>query len=236
MQTPQHVGIILDGNRRFARELLKQPWYGHKAGIQKARDVLQWADELGIPYVTAYVLSAENYNTRPKRELQMILKYFSEELDAVLSQDHIVHRTQTRLRFIGRLDLLPGELQKRMMKAEHLTSHYSKHFMNVCVAYGGQQEIVDACRAIAERVSGGTIRPNEIDERLFAHYLYLNGSAPYPDLILRTGGEKRLSNFLLWQSAYAELFFIDKRWPELDKRTFVSILKEYASRQRRFGK
>ncbi|QQG39976.1 MAG: di-trans,poly-cis-decaprenylcistransferase [Candidatus Aenigmatarchaeota archaeon] len=233
---PRHVGIILDGNRRYARELMKTPWYGHKAGIRKAREVLTWAEEFGIPYVSAYVLSAENYRSRPKRELEMILKYFGEELDVILTEDHPVHTTKTRVRFIGRLEMLPLELQKQMHKVESLTSRYSKHFLTVCVAYGGQQEIVDACRAIAERVSGGTIRANEIDERLFAHYLYMNGEIPYPDMIVRTGGEKRLSNFLIWQSAYAELFFVDKRWPELDKRTFVRVLDEYRKRQRRFGK
>lgn len=230
------MGIILDGNRRFARELMKQPWYGHKIGVAKAREVVQWAEEFDIPCVTAYVLSAENYYTRPKRELKMILKYFDEELEVVLSGDHPVHQTGTRVRFIGRLHILPEELQKKMRKVEHLTSRYTKHKLFVCVAYGGQQEIVDACRAIAEKVSGGSIKAAEIDERLFSHYLYMNGDVPYPDLILRTGGERRLSNFLVWQSAYSELFFVDKRWPELDKKTFKRIIAEYSKRQRRFGK
>ena len=235
-QIPQHVGVILDGNRRYARELMKKPWHGHKIGVQKARDVLKWADEMGIKYVTAYVLSAENYKTRPHVELKMILRYFDEELDEVLSNNHTVHDTQTRVKFIGRLGILPEGLQKKMHKVENLTSRYEKHVIYVCVAYGGQQEIVDACKAIAQRVSGGLIKPAEIDERIFAHYLYLNGEAPYPDLVLRTGGERRISNFLLWQTAYSELFFIDKKWPELDRRTFARVIQEYGKRQRRFGK
>lgn len=236
MENPHHIGVILDGNRRYARMLSRKPWYGHKVGVHKAREFLRWADELGVEYVTAYVLSVENYLTRPRRELRMILKYFGDELDEVLTGDHVVHQTQTRVRFIGRLEMLPKDLQKKMLKVESLTSRYDRHFLNVCVAYGGQQEIVDACRALAERVSRGFIKPTEIDERVFAHYLYLNGEVPAPDVIIRTGGEKRLSNFLLWQAAYAELFFVDKRWPEIDRRTFVSVIKEYKNRHRRFGK
>lgn len=232
---PQHVGIILDGNRRYAKELMKKPWKGHREGVRKARDVLRWADDVGIEHLTAYVLSIENYESRPEKELDMILKYFREELDEVLSGDHPIHETETRVRFVGRLEILPDDLTDRMERIEEETSDYTEHTLNVCVAYGGQQEIVDACREIAEQVSGGQISPEEINPEVFSYYLYLNGGTPYPDLILRTGGEKRLSNFLLWQSAYSELFFVDERWPELSRETFMDVLSQFDERDRRYG-
>ena len=233
---PQHVGIILDGNRRFARELMKRPWLGHKMGLEKARTVLEWACERGIRYVTAYVLSLENFQTRPKRELRMILEYFGEEMDNILtSADHVINRFAVQVRFIGRTHILPDELQEKMKRVEQKTKNNKKHTINIAIAYGGQQEPVDAMKKILQEGLAGAIKPSDLDETLLKEHLYTNGQ-PYPDMILRTGGERRLSNFLPFQSAYSELIFTDTKWPALTEKEFDSALKEFSKRQRRFGR
>ena len=232
---PQHIGIILDGNRRFAVQLMKRPWEGHKLGLLKARSVMKWACEKGIKYMTAYTLSLENLFQRPKKELQLILKYIGKEAESLIKdRDHLVHRFNVQVRFIGRRQLLPKALQEKMKSVEKLTKKYNKHFLNIAVAYGGQQELVDAMRSIAKKVLKGIIKPNELDERIIKENLYTNGQ-PYPDLIIRTGGEVRLSNFLPFQSAYSELIFTKKKWPEMTKKDFEIALHEYEKRQRRFG-
>lgn len=236
MNVPTHLGVILDGNRRFAKELLKRPWEGHKIGLVKARDVLEWACDAGVKYVTAYTLSFENLKTRPKRELQMILSYLEKEMDTILSdKNHIVHRSNVKVKFIGRINLLPQILQEKMKKVEEKTSNYKKHFLNIAVAYGGQQEIVDAVKKIVEKGIDGAIKLSELNEDMIKDNLYTSGQ-PYPDMIFRTGGEIRLSNFLPYQSVYSELIFTDKRWPELTKQDFDSALEEFSDRKRRFGK
>lgn len=232
---PQSVGIIMDGNRRFAKELMKKPWKGHKFGVKKAREALKWACELGIKCLTVYVLSVDNLKSRPKKELKKILGYFDKEMDILLSKNHVVHETKTKVKFIGRLRLLPKKLQSKMKKVEEKTKKYGEHLLNIAVAYGGQQEIVDTFKKLSKKISKGLIDPKKINEKLIRENLYTNGS-PYPDLIIRTGGEKRLSNFLLWQAAYSELFFTEKRWPEIDKETFLRAVKEFQKRERRFGK
>ncbi len=232
---PTHIGIILDGNRRFARELMKKPWEGHKFGMLKAREVLQWSCQAGIKYVTTYVLSFENLRTRPKTELRYILKYLDMEAENILKDStHVVHKFNVRVRFIGRLQLLPDGLQEKLRAVEERTSIYKKHALNVALAYGGQQEIVDAAKRILEKGLKGIIRPSDLNETIMKEHLYTNGQ-PHPDLIIRSGGEKRLSNFLSFQSAYSELIFTDKRWPELTKRDFTNFLREFSERKRRFG-
>jgi tritrans,polycis-undecaprenyl-diphosphate synthase [geranylgeranyl-diphosphate specific] len=231
----KHIGIIMDGNRRFAKRLVKKPWMGHKWGLEKARDVLQWACEANIKYFTAYTLSLENLKSRPKNELKLILSYVEKEIDEIMkNKNHIVHRFNVSIRFIGRIRVLPKNLQKKIRDAEKLTKNYNKHFLNIALAYGGQQEIVDATKKILKKGLKGIIKPSNINEEVIKHHLYTNGQ-PFPDLIIRTGGEKRLSNFLSFQSAYSELIFIDKKWPEITKRDFTNTLKEFERRQRRFG-
>ncbi|MFH0832443.1 MAG: polyprenyl diphosphate synthase [Candidatus Aenigmatarchaeota archaeon] len=233
---PQHIGLILDGNRRFAKQLMRHPWVGHKYGLEKSRDVLQWACEKGIKCMTAYVLSLENLTSRPKAELTMILRYIGGEADNIIKDsNHVVNKFKVRVKFTGRTHLLPKALQKKMALAEKKTKNYNNHFLNIAVAYGGQQEIVDAMKKILEEGLKGIIKPSDIDERLIKDHLYTNGQ-PYPDLIIRTGGEKRLSNFLPYQSVYSELIFLDKKWPEMQKEDFNAALKDFESRKRRFGK
>lgn len=233
---PQHVGIILDGNRRFARELMKKPWMGHKMGLEKARNVLEWSCRRGIKYVTAYVLSLENFTSRPKKELRLILKYFGEEMENILeSADHVIHRYNVRVRFIGRTHILPKELQAKMKKVEEATKKYTKHTINIAIAYGGQQELVDAMKRILQKGLAGVIRPSDLNETVLKEHLYTNGQ-PFPDMIFRTGGERRLSNFLPFQSVYSELIFTDTKWPALTEKEFDAALAEFSRRQRRFGR
>ncbi|MDI6721169.1 MAG: polyprenyl diphosphate synthase [Candidatus Aenigmarchaeota archaeon] len=232
---PVHIGVILDGNRRFAKQLMQVPWMGHKWGLEKAREVLQWACEAGVKYITAYTLSLENLKTRPQKELDFILDHLEKEADNILGNtSHIVHRLSVRVRFIGRLNQLPDSIQEKFRKVENATSQYKNHFLNIAVAYGGQQEIVDAMKRILENGLKGTLKPSDLDENILKEHLYTNGQ-PYPDMVFRTGGEKRLSNFMPFQTAYSELIFTDKKWPELTKEDFDSALREFAERKRRFG-
>ncbi|MBI2076234.1 MAG: di-trans,poly-cis-decaprenylcistransferase [Candidatus Aenigmarchaeota archaeon] len=231
----RHIGVILDGNRRFARQIMKRPWEGHKVGLIKSRQVLQWACEAGIKYITAYVLSLENISTRPKKELSFILKYLGMETESILKNaNHVVHKFRVRVRFIGRTSVLPEHLQKKMKLVEERTKKYKKYALNIAVAYGGQQELVDATKKILEKGLKGVISPAQLNEKILKEHLYTNGQ-PEPDMIFRTGGEKRLSNFLPFQSAYAELIFTDRKWPELTKKDFQEAIEEFESRKRRFG-
>ncbi len=232
----QHIGVILDGNRRFARELMKRPWEGHRLGLEKSRDVLQWACESGIKYMTAYVLSLENLKSRPRMELRLILEYLGKEADSIVKDaSHAVHRFNVHVKFIGCTHLLPKSLQKKLAAVEKKTAAYKKHFLNIAVAYSGQQEIVDATKKILEEGLKGIITPADLSVRMLKEHLYTNGQ-PMPDMIFRTGGEKRISNFLPFQSAYSELVFTDRRWPELTKKDFDEAIREFDSRRRRFGK
>ena len=233
---PDHLAIILDGNRRFAKQLMKAPWIGHRYGLEKTRQVLQWTCEAGIKYMTAYTLSLENIGSRPKKELEMILNYLDIETDNVLkNKEHVVHKFKVNMRFIGRIHILPKKLQKKMAAVEEMTKNYNSHFLNIAVAYGGQQEIVDATKKILLKGLSGAIKPSDVDEKLIKANLYTNGH-PYPDMVFRTGGEKRLSNFLPFQAAYSELIFTDKTFPSLTKKDFDSALKEFEKRKRRFGR
>lgn len=233
---PKHIGIILDGNRRYAISIMKNPWYGHKLGIRKARDVLEWTCNAGIKYLTAYVLSLENYYSRPQRERKAILKYLGEEMDDVIKdKDHVVNKRNVRVRFIGSTHILPAKIRNKIKRVELATTNNKKHHMDIALAYGGRQEIVDATREILLKGLKGIIKPSDLNENLIKQHLYTNGH-PYPDLILRTGGEQRLSNFLAFQSAYSELIFTDRRWPELTKKDFDETLQEFSRRKRRFGK
>ncbi|MCX6819301.1 MAG: polyprenyl diphosphate synthase [Candidatus Aenigmarchaeota archaeon] len=232
---PEHIGIIIDGNRRFAKQLMKKPWEGHKFGLTKTREVLTWACEKGIKYMTAYVLSLENLTSRPKRELQMILRYFDSELENIIeNKDHVIHSFNVQTKFIGRKHLLPDYMQKKMKKIEQITKKYTQHILNVAVAYGGQQELVDATQKILKKCLKGIIKPADLNVDVIKNHLYTGGQ-PAPDLIFRTGGEKRLSNFLPFQSVYSELIFTDKKWPEITKKDFQAALDEFDSRKRRFG-
>lgn len=232
---PVHIGVILDGNRRFAKRLMLEPWKGHEWGAEKVKELLRWCKGTGVKYLTLYSLSEENYKSRPKREMDFLLKIFEKEFIAITKKSHDAHKNKVRVKAIGRINILPKNLQTAIAAAEESTKNYKDYFLNLAIAYGGQQEITDAVIKIAKKISAGEIKLEQINEDLIRHSLYTNG-APYLDMIIRTGGEKRLSNFLLWQSAYSELFFVDKMWPEFTKEDFLSAIEEFKQRQRRFGK
>ena len=236
MQVPTHVAYIPDGNRRFAKRLMKTPWKGHEWGNEKLRDVFEWSIKAGVKVITLYALSLENLTSRPRHEIDFLLNLAKKEARGVIeNRNHFVHKNRVKLKFFGRTDLLPKELQSLFRKAEQKTSSYSSYFLNFAIAYGGRQELVEASRRIAVKIANGGLDPEDVDEHTVRQNLQTNGH-PDPDLIIRTGGEKRLSNFLLFQSAYSELAFTDTYWPALTKKELLTILKDYGSRERRFGK
>ncbi|MFX1598781.1 MAG: polyprenyl diphosphate synthase [Promethearchaeota archaeon] len=229
---PGHVGVILDGNRRFARKKGLNVWVGHYLGAEKVREFLSWCWEVGIKVVTLYAFSIENFRRR-RREVEEIMKLAKSKFEEVL-EDRNIHKYRVKVQAIGRRNMLPEELQEIVLKIEEKTKDYDDHLLNVAIGYGGRAEIVDAFRSIAMEVSQGVIRPEEVNESLIEKYLYTAG-LPDPDLIIRTSGEERLSGFLLWQSAYSELYFCDVYWPALRKIDFWRAIRIFQQRERRFG-
>ncbi len=233
---PQHLAVIPDGNRRCASRLMEKPWKGHEWGFLKLEKLFNWCRETGIKIVTFYTLSLENLQSRPKEEIEFLFLLARKELNNILEdKDNFVNKNRIRVSFFGNIHLIPKDIQEVIKNVEKKTKSYSDYFCNLAVAYGGRQEIISACRNIGFLVQSKKLRPEDIDEKIFRHNLQTNGF-PYPDLIIRTGGEKRLSNFLPFQSTYSELMFLDTFWPELTKKEFIAALKDYAQRQRRFGK
>ena len=233
---PEHIGIIPDGNRRLAKSLMKKPWKGHEWGLGKIKNVLEWCKEYGIRVVTFYVMSLENIENRPKRELDFLFSLARKEMENILEdKEHVIHKNRVNVSFFGRLDLLPDDIQEGINKVSKMTEKYSNYFLNLAIAYGGRQEILEASKKMALDTKRGIINPEKIDESLLRSYLWTNGF-PDPELIIRTGGEKRLSNFLTFQSTYSELVFLDRLWPEFKKKDFLKAVRDFGERQRRFGK
>jgi len=231
---PEHLGIILDGNRRWAIARSGIVYEGHRYGARTSERFLEWCLDLDIKTITLYVFSMENFN-RPRQEVETILDIIEEEARRLL-KDQRLHQNQVRVKALGRLDLLPNRLQEALQEIEHATESYDKHYLNIALAYGGRTEIIDAARKIASEVQTGSARPEEIDEQFFMKYLYTaHLPNPYPDLIIRTSGEERLSGFLLWQSAYSEFCFLDVYWPEFRRIDLLRAVRTYQKRQRRFG-
>jgi tritrans,polycis-undecaprenyl-diphosphate synthase [geranylgeranyl-diphosphate specific] len=233
---PAHIGIIPDGNRRFAKRLMENPSKGHEWGTDKVKTLFDWCKDLGIKTITVYSLSIENFHSRGEAELEFLFGLARREIgDIIDNPDNFVHKNKIRMNFIGKLEMLPKDLQDKIKKAKEMTRGYGNYLINFALAYGGRQEIVDASKDIAQRVLSGELRPEEINESVVKHSLYTNGQAD-PDLIIRTGAEKRISNFMLFQSAYSEFAFLDVFWPELTKEDFYKAIEDYSKRNRRFGK
>ncbi|MGC8912838.1 MAG: polyprenyl diphosphate synthase [Thermoplasmata archaeon] len=230
---PQHIAIIMDGNRRFARELGLDPSLGHKLGRDKLEEVLGWCLEIGLRVLTVYAFSTENF-TRSSEEVMLLIKLFEENFRK-LGDDERVHKYKIRVRVIGKRELLPQSLISAIEYAEEKTKDYNEYFFNLAVAYGGRQEIIDAIKEIAKDVKEGKLKIEDISEELVSSKLYTK-DLPDPDLILRTSGEERISNFLLWQIAYSELYFVDVYWPGFRKIDLLRAIRAYQMRQRRFGK
>ncbi len=230
---PKHVAIIMDGNRRWARKFEKPPWYGHLFGSNKLEEILEWCRELGIRTLTVYAFSTENFK-RSTEEVRALMDLFERKFRELV-EDERVHKYGIRVNVIGRRELLPEKVRKAAEEAEKVTRKYSNYFLNIALAYGGRSEITDATREIVHDVIEGKIKPDDIDEELIKRYLY-HPNMPDPDIVIRTGGEIRISNFLLYQIAYSELFFVDVYFPEFRKIDFLRIIREYQKRQRRFGR
>ena len=232
-EIPEHIGIIMDGNRRFAQEMNMNPLEGHRLGKNKLEEVLEWCRELGIKIVTVYAFSTENFR-RSQEEVNTLMNMFVESLKNA-ANDERTHKYKMRIRVIGQTNLLPEKVREAIRYAEEKTKKYDKFLLNVAIAYGGREEIVNAIRKIATEVKEGKLDVKNIDENIIRKYLY-TGELPDPDLIFRTSGEERISNFLLWQSAYSELYFADVYWPTLRKIDFLRAIRAYQLRQRRFGR
>lgn len=231
---PSHIAMILDGNRRWAslRGLPKS--VGHEEGAKKVEEFLNWCYELGIKTATLYVLSTENLK-RSRDEREYILELFKREVEKTL-RERIFEKYKVRVKVLGKRELWPEEIRKIVDEIEQATEHYDHHYLNVALAYGGRDEIVDAVRTICELYSSGKIKLDDINKELISKCLYTaHLPNPEPDLIIRTSGEMRLSNFLTWQSAYSELLFIDTYWPEFRKIDFWRAIRVFQRRNRRFG-
>jgi tritrans,polycis-undecaprenyl-diphosphate synthase [geranylgeranyl-diphosphate specific] len=231
---PRHIGVILDGNRRWAQANDYPRWMGYTFGAEKVERLLNWCLEYGVRTLTLYALSTENL-TRTPEELTAIFAVIEDKLDK-LATDGSVERHGVRVRGLGDLSLVPPSVAQKMRRLEQMSAANNNLYLNIAIAYGGRMEIVDAVKRLAQDVTNGDLDPTKIDEPTFAKYLSTSDLPdPDPDLIIRTSGEVRLSGFLLWQSAYSELVFLDVYWPGFRKMDFLRALRTYQRRQRRFG-
>lgn len=228
-KSPQHIAVILDGNRRFAKRLMLKPWMGHQWGKEKVEKLIDWCTELGIKEVSLYAWSIENFN-RPKYEFNYIMKLFREACWQLKSGKKL---QEIKVRFLGRIGMFPKGVRQLMQEIMEKSSNNTGLIVNFCMAYGGRQEITDAAKRMAADVEDGKLSAAAVNDDTLKKYLYMPDD---PDLIIRTGGEKRLSGFLLYQSSYSELFFLEKMWPEFEKEDLIGVIEEYKQRERRFGR
>ncbi len=227
---PQHVAIIMDGNGRWAKQRLFPRYQGHRNAVRAVRATVEIAVELKIQALTLYAFSTENWS-RPEREVSTLMELFAEYLEKEL-ETMLQHNV--RFRLLGERRDLPEFLQERLSRALASTAGNTGLLLNLAVNYGGRAELVRGVRMIAEAVRSGQLNPEDIDEALIARHTYTAG-VPDPDLIIRTSGEQRTSNFLTWQSAYSELYFTEVLWPDFGKSDFIDALREYQNRARRLG-
>ena len=232
-EMPKHLAVIMDGNRRFAWTKAVPTSIGHRKGKEKLEQVLDWVLELKIPFLTVYALSTENLENRSKKELETLYDLYAEGLDDI-RQDPRIHENRVKVNVIGRRELLPTRVRDAIKRAEGETASYDDFTFTVCLAYGSREEMVAAIRAIAEDHAAGKLPLEAINQREVSRRLY-TGDIPDPDLVIRTSGEERISNFLLWQAAYSELYFTDVFWPSFGKRDFLKAILAYQSRKRRYG-
>ncbi|WPD25105.1 MAG: isoprenyl transferase [Candidatus Electrothrix scaldis] len=228
---PQHVAIIMDGNGRWAQKRHRPRLFGHKAGADSVRVAVETAREVGIRHLTLYAFSTENWQ-RPGLEVKglmgLLKNYLKSELDNM-------KKNGVRLECFGQKYRLPDDVRDMLDKVIAETKECSKLRLNLCLSYGSRAEMIGAMQEIGRKCAAGELQPEDIDDQLFSNHLYSTGQ-PDPDLLIRTSGEQRLSNFLLWQLSYAELYFTDVKWPEFRRDQFLEALEQYAGRQRRFGK
>ncbi|RUO80564.1 di-trans,poly-cis-decaprenylcistransferase [Idiomarina tyrosinivorans] len=227
---PKHVAIIMDGNGRWAKKRGKRRTAGHKAGAESVRRAVSFARRNGIESLTLFAFSSENWQ-RPKAEVTVLMELFMTVLKREVPE---LHERNVRLNVVGDTSQFSKRLQERIAEAEKLTAQNTALQLNIAANYGGRWDIVNAARQLAEQVAAGTLHPQAIDEKLLQQHIQLAQQAQ-PDLLIRTGGEHRVSNFLLWQVAYAEFYFTDVLWPDFDEQVFAEAVADFASRERRFG-
>jgi tritrans,polycis-undecaprenyl-diphosphate synthase [geranylgeranyl-diphosphate specific] len=223
----------MDGNRRFAEEVGKPPLDGHLMGRDKLEDVLEWCVELGVRILTVYAFSTENFK-RSKQEVETLMGLFEQNFLSIAKDDRI-HKNKIRVTVLGQKELLNESLRAAITEAEERSKDYDQYYFNLAVAYGGREELVTAIRKMVRDSMDKKLDPADIDEKVVSNYLY-TAPFPDPDLVLRTSGEVRISNFLLWQLAYSELYFTDIYWPGLTFFEFLKAVRSYQMRKRRFGK
>jgi undecaprenyl diphosphate synthase len=228
---PQHVAIIMDGNGRWAKKQGFERTFGHQSAIKAVRSAIETCGDLSIPYLTLFAFSTENWN-RPKLEVNFLMKLLTQTVQSEINE---LHTKGIRLKVIGELDNLPSSVQQPLKNAIKLTEANSRATLVIALNYGSQNEILQATRRIAEEVKKGMLEVSQINEKLFEQYLYTH-DMPNVDLMIRTSGEQRISNFLLWQIAYAELYFTDVLWPDFRREHFLEAIKTYSQRERRYGK
>ncbi len=232
---PGHVALILDGNRRWAKKNFALARAGHWRGADAVENLLDWCEEFDIKIITLYALSAENLS-RNDEELQHLYELIRSRLEK-LYRDPRIHRNRMRVKAMGRLELLPQSIRDVLDRLDEATREYSDHFLNIAMAYGGQDELVDAVKKIGNKIQRGDLSVDDISKEEIESNLYTSHlPQAAPDLILRTSGEKRLSGFLLWQSAYSELMFTDIFWPEFRKIDLMRAIRTYQKRRRRLGR
>ena len=230
---PKHVAIIMDGNRRYSKlqgniDVVK----GHEIGVDTLEKVLDWSIELGIEIITVYAFSTENFN-RPQHEVEGLMNLFVTNFKRLVDHEKI-HRNEVRVKVVGRTELIPESVREAIKEAEDATAKYEKRLFNIAIGYDGRLEIIDSFKKIIEQVQSGEITVDDVDEDLVSKNLYTEGLAD-PNLIIRTSGEERMSNFLTWQSAYSELMFTDTLWPDFTPEEYAGLIESYANRDRRFG-
>lgn len=230
-KTPSHIAIIMDGNGRWAKERGEKRTYGHSQGVKAVKRTVEAAVELGINYLTLYTFSTENWN-RPKHEvallMKLLVKSLNKELDSFMKHN-------IRLNTIGAIEMLPPKAFKELQKVLNKTSSNDGMTLTLALSYGSRSELVQAIRKIADNVKNNIISSEKIDESIINTHLYTH-NLPDVDLLIRTSGEHRISNFMLWQIAYAELYFINEYWPDFSKEELIKAIVSYQNRERRFGK
>lgn len=231
VNVPRHIAIIMDGNGRWARKRLMPRFAGHKAGLESVRKTVKSCLQHEVEVLTLFAFSSENWR-RPQEEVGLLMNLFMTALDREVKK---LHEVGVKLHIIGDVSAFSPELQQRIVEAEALTRNNDKLILNVAVNYGGRWDIAEAARKLARRVANGEIDAEAITPELMSSEISL-AEQPEPDLFIRTGGEKRISNFLLWQLAYTELYFSDELWPDFNESSFVAALESFAGRQRRFGR
>jgi len=228
---PQHIAIIMDGNGRWAKEKGELRVFGHKNGVTAVREALEAAVEIGLNYLTLYAFSTENWN-RPQFEVDALMELLVNSLNQELPT---FQENNIRVNSIGRMSDLPAHCQVTLQSTIEQTKNNTGCTLTLALSYGSRQEILDATKSIAEKVKKGEISVDDIHEEMFSNNLYTHG-IPDPDLLIRTSGEERISNYMLWQIAYSELFFLPIMWPEFSRETLFECIYLYQNRERRFGK